>query len=108
MLTSTPQNEGAVQIGRLSYSHNRFLILLACIAALAYDIADSIGLPINNGNTGISKLAEPQMIWAALLIPIAAFGMWALKRAGHPDTAFSCGLIAASFLAGACFRTFLM
>lgn len=108
MLASTPQNEGAVHIGRFSYSHNRFLALLACMAALAYVIADSIGLPINNGNTGISKLAEPQMIWALLLVPIAAFGVWALKRSGHPDTALSCGLIAASFLAGACFRTFWM
>jgi hypothetical protein len=107
MLASNPQNEGAVKIGRFSYSHNRFLVLLACIAALAYVIADSVGLPIN-GSTGISKLAEPQMIWAALLVPIAAFGVWALKRAGHPDTALSCGLIAASFLAGASFATFWM
>ncbi|MGE8063976.1 hypothetical protein [Pseudomonas sp. NPDC089569] len=108
MLASTPQNERAVQIGRFSYSHNRFLILLACIGALAYVVADAVGLPIHSGSTGMSKLAEQQMIWAALLVPIAVFGAWALKRAGHPDSALSCGLIAASFMVGACVRTFLL
>lgn len=109
MLVSTQQNEGAVQIGRFSFTHNRFLVLLGCLAALAYVLADSFGFPIHNsGATGFSKLATPQMIWALLLIPVATFGAWALKRAGHRDTALSCGLIAASFLAGVLIKIFLM
>ncbi|MHC5194971.1 hypothetical protein ACYSUW_14550 [Pseudomonas frederiksbergensis] len=107
MLTSTQQNEGAVQIGGFCFTHNRFLAMLGCLAALAFVLADSFGFPTSNvGGTGISKLATPQMIWALLLIPIAAFGCWALKRAGHRDTALSCGLIAVSFLAGVLIKIF--
>jgi len=109
MLASTEHNEGAVQIGRFSFTHNRFLGLLGCLAALAFVLAESFGFPTNNiGGTGISKLATPQLAWALLLIPIAAFGTWALKRAGHRDTAISCGLIAVSFLAGVLIKIFWM
>ncbi|MDF9778797.1 hypothetical protein [Pseudomonas baetica] len=109
MLASTPHSEGAVQIGRFSFTHNRFLVLLGCLAALAFVLADSFGFPINNiGGTGFSKLATPQMIWALLLIPVAIFGAWALKRAGHRDTALSCVLLAVSFLAGVLIKIFWM
>ncbi len=103
------QNEGTVQIGRFSFSHNRFLVLLGCLAALAFVIADSFGFPIDDtGGAGISKLTSPQMIWALQLLPIATFGAWALKRAGHRDTAVSCGLVAVSFLVGVLIKEFWM
>lgn len=109
MVVSTQQNEGAVQIGRFSFTHNRFLVLLGSLAALAFVLANSFGFPTyNSGATGFSTLATPQMIWALLLIPVATFGAWALKRAGHRDAAVSCGLIAASFLSGVLIKIFWM
>lgn len=99
---------GDIQIGGISYRHNRFLVFLACLVALAYVIAESVGVQASQGAVGISKLTSPQMVWSILIVPIAVFGTWALKRAGHSDTALSCALAAFGFICGASIRTFFL
>jgi hypothetical protein len=106
MFAKKSHTPGDIEIGRFSFRHNRFLMFLACLVALAYVIADSVGASPSQGAEAISKLAAPQIIWSIMIVPIAAFGTWALKRAGHSDTALSCTLAAFGFICGAGISTF--
>lgn len=101
---SQPAN---VHIGRFSYSHNHFLILLACLGAIAFVIAYWFGVKSTAGMSWSERAGTWQMIWAYLLLPIAASGGHMLKRAGHGDTALSCIGVGVGFLLGAAARTFV-
>lgn len=108
MDTDKPNSPGNIRIGRFSYSHNSFLLVLACLAAVAFALADSIGIAANSETLPVMKLGAPQMIWALFLLPIGGFGAWAFNRAGHRDTANACGLAVVAFLIGAGISTFLL
>ncbi|SBW84687.1 Conserved hypothetical membrane protein [Pseudomonas veronii 1YdBTEX2] len=101
METNTKKQTGDIQLGRLRYTHNRFLLTLACLALAAFIFADIIGSNVAQGSNWVENLTSPQMVWALLLLPIAAFGGLMLKRAGHPDTALKCLIVAAGFISGA-------
>ncbi|MCK1788896.1 hypothetical protein [Pseudomonas violetae] len=96
-----------VHIGSFSYSHNHFLILLACLGAIAFVIAHWFGVKSTVGMSWFERAGTWQMIWAYLLLPIAASGAYILKRAGHGDSALSCIGVGLGFLLGAAARTFV-
>lgn len=108
MDTENTTTDGEIHFGRFSYSHNSFLVALACLAAAAFGLADWFGVVAGAEAQLVRKIAAPQMIWALLLLPIGAFGAWAFNRSGHRDTATACGLAAVAFLAGAAISTFLL
>lgn len=101
MANNTKNPTGDIQLGRFSYTHNRFLLTLASLALAAFIFADIIGSNVAQGSNWLEKMASPQMSWALLLLPIATFGSLMLKRSGHPDTALKCLIVAAGFITGA-------
>lgn len=101
MAHNTKNPTGDIQLGRLCYTHNRFLITLASLALAAFIFADIIGSNVDQGSSWLEKMATPQLVWAFLLLPIATFGSLVLKRSGHPDTALKCLIVAVGFVTGA-------
>lgn len=101
METKTTNPTGDIQLGRFRYTHNRFLLTLASLALAAFIFADIIGSNVGSSSNWLEKLATPQIVWALMLMPIAAFGSLMLKRSGHPDTAVKCLIVAAGFISGA-------
>jgi hypothetical protein len=101
METNTKNPMGDIKLGRFRYTHNRFLLTLASLALAAFIFADIVGSSVSHGSSWVEKMATPQIVWALLLLPIAAFGNLMLKRSGHPDTALKCLIVAAGFISGA-------
>ncbi|HDS0956892.1 hypothetical protein [Pseudomonas putida] len=97
-----------IRIGKYSFTHNRFLLILALCALLAYLTAGAVGIPSAPAMTFAERLGTAQMVWALLLVPICGIGSYLLKRAGHSDTALSCAVLSMGFLAGAAMKTFWM
>ncbi|WP_137187855.1 hypothetical protein [Pseudomonas asiatica] len=97
-----------IRIGKYSFTHNRFLLLLALCALLAYLAAGAVGIPSASAMTFAERLSTAQMVWSLLLVPICGIGSYLLKRAGHLDTALSCAVLAMGFLIGAAMKTFWM
>lgn len=89
-----------IKLGRFSYTHNRFLLALLCLAAAGFVFADFVGGPLQPGMGFIAKLASHQMIWALLMLPITAFGYIALHKSGHRNTAISCAVVGIFFVSG--------
>ncbi|EKT4528401.1 hypothetical protein QEM33_000943 [Pseudomonas putida] len=97
-----------IRIGKYSFTHNRFLLMLALCALLAYLAAGAVGIPSASAMTIAERLSTAQMVWALLLVPICGIGSYLLKRAGHSDTALSCAVLSMGFLIGAAMKTFWM
>lgn len=101
MDTSKKMQDGYISIGPFAFSRNSFLLTLACIAAALFLVADLVGVRDSANHGLVASALAPQMIWAYLLLGLAAIGSHPLSRAGYSSTAASCWVIAISFLAGA-------
>ncbi|MCU9527601.1 hypothetical protein [Pseudomonas mosselii] len=97
-----------IHVGKCSFTHNRFLLLLALCALLAYLAAGAIGVPSAPGMNVAEKLWTAQMVWSLLVVPVSGIGSYLLKRAGHSDTALSCAVLTSGFIIGAVLKTFWM
>lgn len=94
-----------IVVGPLTYSHNRFLAAIACVAIALYVVASLNGTQSQEGSLWALAMA-PQMLWAYSLIPLAWISAVALSRAGYKSTAKSCFVVAGSFFVGAAAFTF--
>lgn len=101
METPKKSLDGYIKIGPIAFSRNRFLLTLACIAAALFVVADLVGVRETAQNGLLASALAPQMVWAYLLLGLAAISSRPLSRAGYSSTAASCWIITISFLAGA-------
>lgn len=91
---------GDIKLGRFSYTHNRFLLCLLCLAIAAFVLADMVGGTLQPGMTLTALMTSRPIIWAVLLLPISIFGCLAFDRSGHRDTAISCAVVSGFFALG--------
>ena len=92
-----------IVIGPLAFTHNRLLLVLAALAAIAMAIASFLSPIISP----VSKAFEPHLIWAYQLLLIGAGGAALFYRAGFSGTAKNCLLIAGGVLVGAALKVLL-
>ena len=106
-MTKTTSESPCIRFGRVALTRNRFLVLLAGLAGIAWVIAAAVGHSYSSTEGLLIRALAPQMIWAYQLFAIAAFGYVQLKKAGDITTAYRCLLIAGAFATGAAMQTFL-
>ncbi|MGP0171164.1 hypothetical protein ACSVIJ_04700 [Pseudomonas sp. NCHU5208] len=94
---------GLIEVGPLAFTHNRLLLVLASLAALAMAIASYLSPIISPA----SKALEPQLLWAYQLLLIGAGGAVLFHRAGFKASSRNCLLVAGGVLVGAALKAFL-